>query len=225
MTVQAVLEQLGTCGVSDALEAAGRRPRPVAGLRPLTTSRVIAGRASTVQLAPMARGEPLPERHLGAAAVDAGGEDTVVVVAVAGDPAISGAWGGLLSLAAHGRGIRGTVVGGLCRDTDEIRALGYPVYGLGSTVTTARGRLKEVAVGIDVTMAGATVSPGDHVVADGDGVLVVPASDTDALVGAGQRMLVAEAGLADRIRAGEPLASVLGGSYESLTRGAGASDA
>lgn len=219
-----LLQQLGSCGVSDVLDAAGAPRRLLPDLRPVTVAQPVAGRALTVQLAPMAPGEGRPDRHLCATAVDAGSDEDIVVVAVDGDAAVSGAWGGLLSLAAHTRGLRGTVVAGLCRDTDEIRALGYPVYAHATTPTTARGRLKEVATGVDVTVHGVAVRTGDYVVADSDGVVVVPAEEIAAVVESGRAMLEAEAGFMRRIRAGEQLTAVLGGAYESLTVGEGDAD-
>lgn len=217
-----VLQRLGSCGVSDVLDGAGMPQQLLAGLRPVTAAKPLVGRARTVQLAPMTPGTDRPDRHLGAAAVDAGGETCVVVVAVSGDWRVSGAWGGLLSLAAHTRGIRGTIVAGLCRDTDEIRELGYPVYAYGATPTTARGRLMEVAVEVDVTIDGITVKPGDYVVADGDGIIVVPAVEIDRIVLDGAVMLRAESDFGERIRRGSSLASVLSVDYESLTEPGGA---
>ncbi len=220
--VLGLLEQLGTCGVSDVLDRAGMPRQLLKGLRPVTAARPAVGRAVTVQLAPIEAGEARGDRHLGAAAVDAGASITVIVVAVSGDARICGAWGGLLSLAAHTRGIRGTIVAGLCRDTDEIRRLGYPVYAYGETPTTARGRLKEVDVEIDVTIGGISVRPGDYVVADSDGVVVVPADEVGGIADAGVAILDAEAGFSERIRRGASLASVLRGDYESLTEPGGA---
>lgn len=220
--VLGVLRRLGSCGVSDVLDGAGLRRQLLEDLVPVTAARPAAGRALTVQVGPVAPGAGRPDRHLGAAAVDAGADDHVVVVAVSGDVRVSGAWGGLLSFAAQTRGICGTVVAGLCRDSDQIRELGYPVYAYGTTPTTARGRLKEVAIEVDVTIGGVTVHPGDWVVADSDGVLVVPAAEGAAVAVAGAAMLDAEAGFIEQIRRGAALTSVLSGDYESLTGSGGA---
>lgn len=219
--VLGVLQQLGSCGVSDVLDGAGLPRQLLEDLRPVTATRPAVGRALTVQVDPVAPGAGRPDLHLGAAAVDAGADDRVIVVAVSGDMRVSGAWGGLLSLAAHTRGIRGTVVAGLCRDSDEIRELGYPVYAYGTTPTTARGRLKEVAIEVDVTIGGVTVHPGDWVVADSDGIIVVPAAEVAAVAAAGAAMLDAEARFSERIRCGASLTSVLSGDYESLTEPGG----
>jgi 4-hydroxy-4-methyl-2-oxoglutarate aldolase len=222
LDVLGVLRQLGSCGVSDVLDRAGLRRLLLEDLGPVTTSGSAVGRALTVQVDPVASGAGRPDRHLGAAAVDAGTDDRVIVIAVSGDARVSGAWGGLLSLAAHTRGICGTVVAGLCRDSDEIRELGYPVYAYGTTPTSARGRLREVAIEVDVTIAGVTVHPYDWIVADGDGVMVVPAVEAADVAVAGTAMLDAEAGLRERIRRGASLGSVLSGEYESLTDPGGA---
>lgn len=216
-----VLRRLGSCGVSDVLDGAQIPRRLLTCLRPVTVMRPVVGRVITVQVAAVQPGAARPDRHLGGAAVDAGSDDSVIVVAVSGDAHIAGAWGGLLSLAAVTRGIRGTIVGGLCRDTDEIRELGYPVYAFGATPTTARGRLQEVEAGGEVAISGVTVRPGDYLVADSDGVVVLPATDVSAVVDAGTAMLRAELVFSEQIRQGKSLAAVLSADYEALTEPGG----
>jgi 4-hydroxy-4-methyl-2-oxoglutarate aldolase len=92
--------------------------------------------------------------------IDAGGSDRVTAL------------GGTSSLAAKQRGIAGAVLNAACRDIDEIRALRFPVYALGTSV---RGTLKNHPgwLQVPVSVGGTTVAPGDYVVGDADGVVVV----------------------------------------------------
>ena len=85
-------------------------------------------------------------------------------------------WGELFSAAAIGRGTVGTVCDGPVRDTPRVRALGYPVFAAGTRPVDFRARMRIVAVAQPVRCAGVVVAEGDLVVADADGIVVVPAA-------------------------------------------------
>jgi regulator of RNase E activity RraA len=85
-------------------------------------------------------------------------------------------WGELLSTAAKARGARGAVVDGFVRDVNKILALGFPVVTAGVKPVDSRGRGVVVAYNVAVECAGVIVRPGDLVVSDRDGVVVVPAA-------------------------------------------------
>jgi len=83
-------------------------------------------------------------------------------------------WGGILSqLAAH-RGIAGTVVHGVCRDTGEAEQVSYPLYACGRFMRTGKDRVQVEAVGEVVSLADVRVAAGDYIVGDEDGIVVVP---------------------------------------------------
>ncbi|MTD55497.1 RraA family protein [Amycolatopsis pithecellobii] len=208
------LQDLDTCAVSDALDRLGLRGA-IPGLRPLSADRVLTGRATTVDLGP-ARGRVRPARHLGTAAVDASGPGDVLVVAHHGRTDCAG-WGGLLSRAAAARGVEGVVVDGAARDTDEAREAGLPVYGLGSTSVSARGRAVEVAWGEPVEFGGLSVAPGDLVRADHGGVVVIPADQADEVLRVAAHIAATEAAMAGSIAAGTPVTTVMGTNYEELS--------
>ena len=84
-------------------------------------------------------------------------------------------WGELLSTAAKARGGRGAVVDGLVRDVRKIEQLGFPVFARGIKPVDSKGRGMVIDYNVPVDCAGVLVSPGDLVVADYDGVIVVPA--------------------------------------------------
>ena len=123
-------------------------------------------------------------------------------------------WGGTSSLVSKTRGLAGCVTNGNMRDTDELRELGVPVYGGGVSVT---GTLKNHPgwTGIEVSVGGVTVRPGDYVIGDADGVVVVPQDRAEMVLAAAAVQKKKEDERDARIRAGEPLSQVLGLPRES----------
>jgi 4-hydroxy-4-methyl-2-oxoglutarate aldolase len=219
------LRALDSCAVSDALDSRGL-PSAVGGLRPLAAQRPAAGRAVTVLLgvpAPVPVSVPappagVPRRHLSTAAVDASGPGDVIVVAHQGRTDCAG-WGGLLSRAAVIRGIDGVVVDGAARDLAEAAAVGLPVFASASTAVTARGRAVEVCWGEPVEFAGVPVAPGDLVLADAGGVVVIPFAHAESVLAAAERIAATEAAMAAALDAGRPVSEVMGATYEELTEG------
>jgi len=219
------LRALDSCAVSDALDSRGL-PSAVGGLRPLAAQRPTAGRAVTVLLgvpaatsgapSPSAPSPGAPKRHLSTAAVDASGPGDVIVVAHQGRTDCAG-WGGLLSRAAVIRGIDGVVVDGAARDLAEATAVGLPVFASASTAVTARGRAVEVSWGEPVEFAGVPVAPGDLVLADAGGVVIIPSAHAETVLATAERIAATEAAMAAALDAGRPVSEVMGATYEELT--------
>ena len=132
-----------------------------------------------------------------------------VLVIDCGSVGVCSVWGGTSSLASKTRGLAGCVTNGNVRDTDELRELGVPVYGGGISVI---GTLKNHPgwTGVEVTVGGIAVRPGDYVIGDSDGVVVVPQSQADSVLAAAAIQKKKEDDRDGRIRAGEPLSAVLG---------------
>ncbi|MEO3858186.1 RraA family protein [Acrocarpospora sp. B8E8] len=206
---------LGTCALSDALDAMGL-PGVLPGVRALSGVPAVAGRAVTVRLGPA--GDGVPARHLCTSAVDSAGPGQVVVVAHPGpyEGAAPAGWGGILSLAAHRRGIEGVVVGGPVRDVDEARQLGFGVFGRAPTPVTARGRVVETGWDEPIVIGEVTVRPGDLVVADENGVVVAPADRLPELLARARAIVSREAAIAAAVRAGVPVAEAMGRDYEEM---------
>lgn len=206
------LGQVDACAVSDALDRAG-----ISGvalpLKPLSDVRRIVGRAVTVQLAP--DDGRASKRHLCTAAVDASNAESIIVVAHNGRLDVAG-WGGILSLAAKRNGVAGVVIDGACRDIDESREMGLAVYGRATVPVTARGRIIETGWNEPVDIAGVTVSPGDYVIADGSGVVFVAADQIEAVLLVAERVVARESLMAAEVRAGKPVAAVMGADYETM---------
>jgi regulator of RNase E activity RraA len=212
--VVARYRKLDTCVVSDASDALGAGAEVAAGLGPMWEGARVTGRAVTTLLAP----GPAPGSsvHLGVRAIEQATGDDVIVVANEGRTGM-GSWGGLLSLGASLRGVAGVVADGALRDVDEARELRFPVFARAGIPRTARGRVHEAGCQQPVTICGVGVNPGDLIVADGTGVVVVPWPAVADVLARAEEMATREADMAARLRAGQPPSAVLGSGYESMT--------
>lgn len=108
--------------------------------------------------------------------------------------------GGLSALWAAKAGLAGCVVDGAIRDSDTITEIGLPVYSSSRNPRSARHRFDAVALNDMVTFAGATVYPGDYVIADGDGICLVPFDEFPAVVASTINANSAEDVLVEAIR-------------------------
>ena len=177
-----VAGRLSTAVVSDILDDLGHREHVLdPAIRPLGDARVIAGWANPFVVAEV---DELPaDPYTGEiAAMDDIAPGDVVLIA-AGGSARAACWGELFSTAARARGARGTLIDGYCRDAQVIAALGYPVWCRGLLPLDVKGRLAVSAWREPPDNGGLPVRPGDLVVADADGAVVVPARLTAEAVG------------------------------------------
>ena len=192
------LSALDTNTVSDALDFLGMRGATF-GLLPLWNCPKITGRASTVQLG--AKQDAAPTAHLISPVVARIDTDDRVLVIAGGAQGIS-CWGDILANAARMKGIRGSVLDGCSRDIKGSEAIGYPLYGRGVTMISARNRLVQVDAGCAVSMAGVTVKEGDYVMADECGTVFVAAEVIDKVLELAERIDRRQAAIIDAIRAG-----------------------
>lgn len=199
------LASLDTNTVSDALDFLGL-PGATYGLRPLWDCPKIAGRASTILLGPKQDAEP--GVHLISPVVDAVTTNDRVLVIAGGVEGIS-CWGDILANAATAKRIRGSVIDGVSRDIDGSEAIGYPVYGRGVTMISARNRVVQVESGKPVQMAGVTVHENDYVIADRCGTVFVPESRIETVLELGERIARRQDGMVAAVRAGRPVADVM----------------
>jgi regulator of RNase E activity RraA len=208
------LLKLDTCIVSDALDKLGFTG-VASGLHRLSTEAKIAGTVLTVRLE-AARGRTA-ERHLCTAAIEAARPGEIIVVEHHSRSDCAG-WGGILSRAAGMQKVGGAIVDGICRDIDESRELGFPVFGRGVLPVTARGRVIETAFNIPVNIGTVTVHPGDWVIADGSGVVFIAQENLNAVVEQAETLFAREAALVADIEAGTPVSQVMSRTYEHMTQ-------
>lgn len=206
------LAKLDSCSVSDANDLLGIKGA-VTGIHAAWPCGKISGRVVTVKLVP--KGVQKPAQHLGTAAVEEASNGDVIVVDHRGRCDVAG-WGGLLSLAAKQRSVNGVVIDGACRDVDDSREVGFPVYARSTVPVTARGRIVEESFNELIDIGGVSVQPQDLVIADGSGVVLIPAVRAEEVVAQAEILAAREAEMAKTVADGHSIAKVMGGNYESM---------
>ncbi len=201
MTPQQVAKTLGRYPTATIYEAAGKCGDMAPDIRPIVPGGSMLGIAYTVRTFPSdstAVIRALDDAPAGSVLViDAGGTDRAAV------------WGGTSSLVCSLRGLAGCVTNGCVRDIDDFLETRIAVYAAG---IAPRGTLKnhEGWRGSPGSVGGVTVSPGDYVIGDRDGVVVVPASDGAAMCERARDQRQKEEARDARVRSGDSLASVIG---------------
>ena len=207
------LAALDTCAVSDALDSLGVSGA-VSGLKRRSTTATIAGRVQTIKLA---AGQPAggSGSHLGTQSIaESSGIDVIVVEQRSGVEAAG--WGGVLATAAHHKGVRGVIVEGPARDIDEYERIGLPVFSRSATPRTARGRIHQAAIDIEIQVGEIAVAPGDLVIADGTGVVFVPADMAEKVLEIAEKITAREQLMSADVLAGQPVTKVMGKNYETM---------
>jgi isocitrate/isopropylmalate dehydrogenase/regulator of RNase E activity RraA len=192
------LARLDTASVSDALDSLGVGG-VLAGIAARVPGARTAGIAHTVSYQPVDSAEHAFRNA--ANYLDDVPEGAVVVVDNGGSGDCTN-WGSLLTTVARGKGVRGTVLHGSARDIAEIREAGYPLFSSGVTMVSGKNRVELAATGRDVTVGGVTVRPGDVVVADDNGALVVPADHAADVADRAERVERTEGAIAEAVTGG-----------------------
>ena len=189
-----VFRLASTANISDG----NHRAAGLTGLVPIVPGLKLVGRAVTVRTYPGDWAKPVE-------AIDVAAPGSVIVIAAGGTP--PAVWGELATHSAMQRHLAGVVIDGAIRDIEDIRKLGFPAYA--RCVTPNAGEPKGLGeIGVPISIAGIRVCPGDWIVGDDDGVLVVPKSRAAEIANRGQDCLERE----NRIRA-----EIIGGKT-TLTR-------
>ena len=190
----ALAKKLGEFGTATVHEAQGRTGLMLPYMRPIYPSARIGSPAVTVVCHP---GDNLMIH----AAIEVCRPGDVLVVTTLAD-STDGFFGELLATSCQAHGISGLVIHAGVRDVADLTTMQFPVF---SRAISAMGTVKETAgfVNIDVICAGALVHPGDIIVGDVDGIVVVPRQDAEEVVRACESRLAKEAKNRERLRAGE----------------------
>lgn len=183
------LERHATTTLSDAMDRLGIAGQAI-GIAPLDHGFRMVGRAFTVRTIPVAVVSGTVGDY-----IDDVPEGSVVVLDNGGrlDATV---WGDILTIMAHRKGIAGTVIHGVCRDMSRSLELRYPIFSRGVCMRTGRGRVQADGMQVPVSLGEVRVEPGDWLVGDADGVVVVPQGRLDEVLAVSRDIGEAE----DRIR-------------------------
>jgi 4-hydroxy-4-methyl-2-oxoglutarate aldolase len=188
-------KRLDTATISDALDRfsiAGQCYR----IKPRSPSFRLAGRAFTLLYGPASNppgtvGDYIDDVPPGSVLVlDNGGRDNCTV------------WGDILTEIANRRGIAGTVIDGICRDVALALELNYPLYSRDHWMRTGKDRVQVEATNVPVNIGDARVSPGDLLVGDTDGVVVIPREHEDKVLAAAEEIHATENRIREAVRGG-----------------------
>ncbi|HEY8487001.1 MAG TPA: RraA family protein [Limnochordales bacterium] len=194
-----------TASISDALDRRGIRGFMSSDVKPRTVARRIAGPAVPVREVPSADKQP---PLLAIEAIDAAAPGSIIVIGADNAPEVA-LWGGLMSAAARARGLAGAVLDGGVRDVVEIRRdHDFPVYARSAVPSTTVGRYVTVERDVPVWCGGVQVHPGDIVVADDDGVVVVPRAIAGEVLQDAMAIDEVEARMTAELRQGRPFMEV-----------------
>lgn len=194
--------------LSDSLDAAGLRNQVLERrLAPLVAGSRAFGRAWTISFEPTDDDSPVDPYG---AAIDYISDIRAGEIAVIGTNASnrSAFWGELFSAAALGAGAVGVVTDGNLRDTDKIAGLGFPAFSISRRPLDYRARMRVASTGETVRLEGVAIASGDLVLADDDGVVVVPRQIEDRVLELARARVAAETTVLSELLAGETLRTV-----------------
>lgn len=170
-----------TGNISDAVdEVTGARGFMFHDMKPIFRTKIV-GRAATALLRPVLRTDTRAYPNAMLQILDEAAPGSVLVYVLENGLDIAG-MGNLMSTTAKVRGLEGAVIDGAARDIEEVTRIGFPIFARAVSPATSVGRYVSVAKQIPVTCAGVTVKPGDYIVGDWDGVVVVPQEVAERVV-------------------------------------------
>jgi 4-hydroxy-4-methyl-2-oxoglutarate aldolase len=190
--------------VSDCLDRIGLRDQVLAPrIRPLTADSKLAGRARTVRCIAV---DQVPENrddwYRGElAAVDSLGPADVMVVSTCE----GSYWGELLATASRSRGAAGIVADAYTRDTQALIEMAFPTFVAGIHCADSLGRIDVDAVGVEISCGGVSVADGDLVLADYDGVVIVPAAVAAEVIRLSEEKVAGEDLVRQKLEKGMPV--------------------
>lgn len=192
--IRTILKEVSTSNISDAMHRKGA----MKGIHPLVRGKMV-GTAVTVQTFPGDWAKPVE-------AIDVAKEGDVLVIY--NENKDIACWGGLATWSSLNKGIAGVVIEGAVRDIDEVENLGLPIY-TSNTVPNAGDPKGFGEINAEITCGGQTVKPGDYIVGDESGVVVIPAERAYELARRAKEVYKTEKRLFDEIKRGGTLSEIM----------------
>lgn len=192
------LSKLSTSTLSDALDRFGIAAGCL-GIQPMVPGTRMAGPAFTVRYVPLGSekgtvGDYIDDVEPGSVVVlDNNGRTDCTV------------WGDILTVTAKQRGVAGTVIDGVCRDMPTILRERYPIFSRGRFMMTGKDRVMVHAYNVPVSIGDRQVCPGDLVVGDDSGVVVIPRAQAESVLAVATQIDEAEAHIVQAVRGGVSL--------------------
>jgi regulator of RNase E activity RraA len=197
-----IIEQYGkvtTCMVSDALDKLGL-PAGIWGIGPMHGKcKKIVGPAITMKMVPY--GAHNPPGHMGSDPMMVA-EPGDILVYDNGGRLDQNCWGDIVTWSSIQRGIIGAIADGAVRDMGEVEEIGFPVFARGHTPLTARGRNVQADYNCVIQIGGVQCNPGDVVMADINGVVVVPSTKAKEVLEVALDILEKETSMIEQIKSG-----------------------
>ena len=195
---------LFTAVVSDTLDILGLRHQVVSGrVTHRSGPARLLGRVKTMMVG-VVHQPPVEPYKLLLDAIDSARAGDVLVMA-AGGQVESGLFGGLLANACRASGVQGAIVDGGIRDVAELDGLGFPTYASGVCPADSYGRQEVVGIDVSVKLGGVDVVSGDVLIADVDGIVVIPSAHASEVLGRSLDKVTAESEMRTALRAGMSL--------------------
>ncbi len=195
----ALFDGLDTPGVSDAMDKLGL-PGQCLGIAPLDNySKVVVGPAFTVKYVPAST----PAGTVGDFIEDVAAGDVVVIDN--GGRTDCTVWGDIMTQYAGVRQIGGTVIDGVCRDVNKALGDGYPIFSKGRFMRTGKDRVQVEAVNVPVAIGTARVCARDIVIADVNGVVIVPRDRASEVATVARQIEIVEAEIRRQLSQGKSL--------------------
>ncbi|MGH9160912.1 MAG: 4-carboxy-4-hydroxy-2-oxoadipate aldolase/oxaloacetate decarboxylase [Vicinamibacteraceae bacterium] len=195
------IERLVEFDPATLYEAAGQKGMVDPAIRPAWPGAKVCGRAATVECPPCDN----LMLHIAVANARPG----MVIVATVGGYLLAGAWGEVLTAAAQARGVAGLVIDGAVRDIDAIATLEFPVFSRGRAIGACT-KERPGKLDVPIQLGGALVRPGDIVLGDADGVVIVDQDRVDEVYDAARERRAKEAEIIRQLREGRTTVELLG---------------
>tara|TARA_B100000902_G_scaffold301403_1_gene289159 strand:+ start:442 stop:1062 length:621 start_codon:yes stop_codon:yes gene_type:complete len=194
--------------LSDSCDKAGLRSQVLENrLSPLSPRSRAAGRARTALFVPDEISEPEKPYDDAIDFIDQTSPGDFLAIAT-GNSNQSAFWGELFSAAAKGRGAEAVVTDGNVRDSEKIMDLGFPVFARSRRPIDFRGRMKLSESGGTIEIGGVAIAPGDLIVADDDGIVVLPAKQEELILGFARERARGESSVLEELLGGSTLREV-----------------